>query len=115
MYKHSQLIDRSNGLDCYEVDPKYFDPILHKKANEAYDIECNCNAFPTKYDKPKKVRPRTSVSKKPVPDKNIIYNMVKKHPRQVPGPWQYNVFPKWLTSGTYATPVSQASLQCFKI
>lgn len=34
--------------------------------------------------------------KKPVPDKNIIYNMVKKHSRGVPGPWQYNVEPKWL-------------------
>jgi len=72
-----------------------FDPVKHKGANEHYDQECNCNAFPGKYEKPKKIRPKTSVQKKEFPDKNCIYTMMKKHSKGVPGPWQYNVFPKW--------------------
>lgn len=97
MYKHSQLIDRSNGHPFYEVDPKYFDSVKHKQANENFLAECNCNAIPANYKQPKKIRPKTTnIPKKPVPDKCVIYNQVKKHSSGVPGPWQYNTYMKWL-------------------
>merc|ERR1712224_740828 len=97
MGKHSQLIDRSNGYPFYEVDPKYFDCIKHKEECARFDVECNILAFPTNYKRPHKVRPRTvNAPRKPVKDKNYIYNMQKKHSQGIPGPWQYNTYNKWL-------------------
>ena len=98
MYVNAQLIDNTYADEAYEVDPKYFDSTKHKAHCEHYDVECNCYAIPGNYKRPKKERPKTTAPgpRKPVKDKNIIFNEVKKHSRNVPAPWQYNVFPKWL-------------------
>jgi hypothetical protein len=98
MYVNAQLIDNTYADDHYEVKPKYFDTVEHQKHNAIFDNECNCYGRQEEYKKPKKVRPRTTTGgpKKPVKDKNIIFNMTKKHSQNIPGPWQYDVFPKWL-------------------
>lgn len=66
MYKHSQLVDLTYGVEGYEVPKIPFDPVKHKKDRENYEV----NTF-------KKKRPGTSKLDMKT-DKACIYKMVKK-------------------------------------
>ena len=63
MYVNAQLIDNTYAAEHYEVKPKYFDTVEHKKHNDIFDNECNCYGRQEEYKKPKKVRPRTTTGR----------------------------------------------------